>query len=56
VTHVRTELSGAVARITLDDPDRRNILSGGLVAELTAAFDELERSGDVTAVVLTGPT
>jgi enoyl-CoA hydratase len=54
VTYVRTEVSGAVARVTLDDPARRNILSGGLVTELTAAFDELESHPDVTAVVLTG--
>jgi enoyl-CoA hydratase len=54
VTYVRVEVSGAVARVTLDDPGRRNILSGALVGELTAAFDELEGRGDVTAVVLTG--
>jgi enoyl-CoA hydratase len=54
VTYIRTEVSGAVARITLDDPGRRNILSGPLVAELTAAFDDVEGRGDVTAVVLTG--
>jgi enoyl-CoA hydratase len=54
VTHVRTEVSGAVARVTLDDPNRRNILSGALVTELTAAFDEVEGRTDVTAVVLTG--
>jgi enoyl-CoA hydratase/carnithine racemase len=47
-------VSGAVARVTLDDPGRRNILSGALVGELTAAFDELEGRGAVTAVVLTG--
>lgn len=54
MTYVRVEVSGAVARVTLDDPGRRNILSGALVGELTAAFDELEGRGDVTAVVLTG--
>ena len=54
MTYVRVEVSGAVARVTLDDPGRRNILSGALVGELTAAFDELEGRGAVTAVVLTG--
>ncbi|HEY7273356.1 MAG TPA: enoyl-CoA hydratase-related protein, partial [Actinoplanes sp.] len=54
MTYVRIEVSGAVARVTLDDPNRRNILSGALVTELTAAFDDLENRGDVTAVVLTG--
>lgn len=51
---VRIDQRDAVARVTLNDPDRRNILSGALVAELTAAFDRLEQAGEVTAVVLTG--
>ena len=51
---VRVDTDAGVARVTLDDPDRRNVLSGALVAELIAAFDDLERRADVTAVVLTG--
>lgn len=51
---VLVEQHDGVARITLDDPDRRNILSGALVAELAAAFDQLEHAEEVTAVVLTG--
>ena len=51
---VRIEVGDGVARVTLDDPARRNILSGALVDELIAAFDELEGRDDVTAVVLTG--
>ena len=51
---VRVDAADGVARVTLDDPARRNILSGPLVADLTAAFDELEKRDDVTAVVLTG--
>jgi enoyl-CoA hydratase len=51
---VRVAAADGIARVTLDDPDRRNILSGALVADLTAAFDALERRDDVTAVVLTG--
>lgn len=51
---VHVEAGDGVARVTLDDPARRNILSGPLVDDLTAAFDELEAHGDVTAVVLTG--
>jgi enoyl-CoA hydratase len=51
---VRIEVGEGVARVTLDDPARRNILSGALVDELTAAFDALEARDDVTAVVLTG--
>ena len=51
---VRVEAGDGVARVTLDDPGRRNILSGPLVDDLTAAFDELEARSDVTVVVLTG--
>lgn len=51
---VRTELSEGVAVVTLADPERRNALSAGLLDELTAAFDRLESSGDVSAVVVTG--
>jgi enoyl-CoA hydratase len=51
---VRTALVDGVAEVTLDDPDRRNILSAELVNELTETFDDLERRADITAVVLTG--
>jgi enoyl-CoA hydratase len=43
-----------VAVVTLDDPKRRNALSGGLVAEVVATFDELEADDAVGAVVVTG--
>jgi enoyl-CoA hydratase len=51
---VRTAVAAGVARVTLDDPDRRNILTDELVGGLIAAFDDLERRDDVTCVVLTG--
>lgn len=51
--HVSAD-DGGIARLTLDDPGRRNILSAGLVGDLIAAFDGLEKRDDVTAVVLTG--
>lgn len=51
---VSVDVDAGVARVTLDDPARRNVLSGALVAELIAAFDSLEGRDDVTAVVLTG--
>ena len=54
MNHVQVIVDERVARVTLDDPARRNILSGALVEELTAAFDGLERRDDITAVVLTG--
>ncbi|GLZ16402.1 enoyl-CoA hydratase [Actinomadura sp. NBRC 104425] len=43
-----------VATLTLNDPDRRNIISGALVGEITAAFDRLEADGTTAAVVITG--
>ncbi|MCM2579631.1 enoyl-CoA hydratase-related protein [Streptomyces meridianus] len=51
---VRTELTEGVGVVTLADPERRNALSAGLLAELTAAFDALEAAEDVAAVVVTG--
>ena len=43
-----------VAVVTLDDPARRNALDLALVAEIVAAFDDLERDRSVGAVVVTG--
>lgn len=51
---MQVTVDGGIARVTLDDPARRNILSAELVADLIAAFDEIEERDDVTAVVLTG--
>jgi enoyl-CoA hydratase len=51
---VRAEVDEGAALVTLDDPERRNALSRGLVAELVATFDWLERRDDVRAVVVTG--
>ncbi len=51
---VRVEQVDGVAVITLDDPDRRNIASLPMSAELDAVFDEIEADDSVGAVVLTG--
>jgi enoyl-CoA hydratase len=51
---VRAETSDGVAVVTLDDPDRRNVLSGSMVDGIVAAFDELEADGSTAAVVVTG--
>jgi enoyl-CoA hydratase len=52
---VRVDVDGeGVAVVTLDDPDRRNALTEAMVAEVAAAFDELEAGGEVGAVVVTG--
>jgi enoyl-CoA hydratase len=51
---VRLDVTGGVATVTLDDPDRRNALDVGLCEEIVAAFDSLEARDDVGAVVVTG--
>lgn len=51
---VRTDVSGGVATVTLDDPDRRNALTLPMVDEIVAAFDALEADEAVGAVVVTG--
>lgn len=43
-----------VAVLTLDDPDRRNALTAGLVEEIVATVDALERDAGVGALVVTG--
>ncbi|AVP56906.1 enoyl-CoA hydratase/isomerase family protein [Pulveribacter suum] len=44
--------SGAVARITLTQPEIRNAFSDEVIAELTAAFQEVGARADVRAIVL----
>jgi enoyl-CoA hydratase len=51
---LRVERRGPVALLTLDDPERRNALTAGLVDEIVAAVDALEADDDVGAVVVTG--
>jgi enoyl-CoA hydratase len=51
---VRVEVADAVAVVTLDDAERRNVLSLPMVDEIVAAFDKLEADASVGAVVVTG--
>jgi methylglutaconyl-CoA hydratase len=51
VSGLRIERDGAVLRITLARPERRNAFDAALIAELTAAFADV---GDARAVVLAG--
>lgn len=48
------EIADGIAVITLNDPSRRNILSGALVDEILAAIPRLENDTDVKAVIVTG--
>lgn len=51
---VRLDRADGVAVVTIDDPARRNALDLDLVAELVAAFADLEADQSVGAVVVTG--
>jgi len=48
------EVSGGVATVTLNDPDKRNMLSGTMLSEVVAAMERARDSEEVRAVVLTG--
>jgi enoyl-CoA hydratase/carnithine racemase len=51
---VRYEVADGVATVTLDDPEKRNMLSGQMLAELVAAMKLAKASEEARAVVLTG--
>jgi enoyl-CoA hydratase/carnithine racemase len=51
---VRVSLDGPVAVVTLDRPAVRNAVDGPTTAQLCAAFDQVERSPDIRAAILTG--
>jgi enoyl-CoA hydratase len=51
---LRVDVDERVAVVTLDDPDRRNVLSLEMVDEIVAAFDRIEDDADVGAVIVTG--
>lgn len=46
--------SGAVVRIVLDRPERRNALSASMVAALTSELSRLDSDGDVRVVAISG--
>ena len=51
---VLVETRERVAVVTLNDPDRRNSLTGPMVDEIVETFDALEADDGVGAVVVTG--
>lgn len=54
-THLRLERSAdGVATLTLDLPDRRNMMSDEMTESWVAAIDEISGDKDVRAVVVTG--
>jgi enoyl-CoA hydratase len=51
---VTYEVAGGVATVTLNNPEKRNMLSGRMLAELVDAMKTARDSEDVRAIVLTG--
>jgi enoyl-CoA hydratase/carnithine racemase len=51
---VKYEVAAGVATVTLNNPEKRNMLSGQMLAELVDAMKTARDSEDVRAVVLTG--
>src|SRR4051794_33359346 len=51
---VAYEVADGVATVTLNDPEKRNMLSGQMLAELVEAMKIAKASDEVRAVVLTG--
>ncbi len=51
---VRYEVDGAVARVTIDRPERHNAMSFQVMSELGEAFAAAKADDDVRVVVLTG--
>jgi enoyl-CoA hydratase/carnithine racemase len=52
MSFLRVEMEGAVGRVTLSRPERRNALSLALMRELTHCFEELGRNHAVRAIIL----
>lgn len=51
---VKYEVAAGVATVTLDNPEKRNMLSGQMLVELVDAMKTARDSDEVRAVVLTG--
>ena len=52
--HIVLEISGGVARLTINRPEVLNAFSGKTLAELTDAYERIKDDPAVTVVVLTG--
>jgi enoyl-CoA hydratase/carnithine racemase len=53
-SQVLYEVADGVATVTLNNPDKRNMLSGQMLADLVDAMKRAKADGEVRAVVLTG--
>jgi enoyl-CoA hydratase len=54
MTEIAVDITDRVATVTLDAPARHNSLTLDMVNDMVAAFDDLDRSDDVGAVIVTG--
>jgi len=52
--HLLVEVKDAIARVTMNRPERRNALSLGLMQEMTACLRDLGKARDVHAIILAG--
>lgn len=52
--HLQAEVDDGVAVITMNRPDRRNAMTGGMLDGLALALADVETADDVRCVVLTG--
>lgn len=52
--HVRYQVEGPLAILTLDRPDARNAYSEAMCEQLVAAFDRADRDDAIRCVILTG--
>lgn len=48
------DVADGVATVTLNDPEKRNMLSGAMLSELVSAMEMAGESDEVRAVILTG--
>ena len=51
---ILTEIEDGIATVTINRPNRRNALSGAVVAGLTERFRQLSDNDEATVIVLTG--
>ena len=51
---IAVEKIGAVARLTLNRPERANALNAAMLAEIATALDEIENDADVRALIVRG--
>ena len=50
---ITVEKIGAVARLTLNRPERANALNAAMLGEIGAALDEIERDAGLRALIVT---